>query len=66
MTLTFALNRLEEMQRLERCFMTHRGEVDLYAMAMELPEGVFREYCEIAREQRARKPVNRPPSSSRE
>ncbi len=51
--LTAVLEQLEEMQRLERCFMTPKGEVDLMDMAIELPADVFRQYVERAREWRA-------------
>jgi hypothetical protein len=52
----FNLDRLEEMQRLERCFMTPKGEIDLMEMSERLPEKAFREYCAMAREWRARRP----------
>lgn len=51
--MTELLEKLEEMKRLERCFMTPRGEIDLMEMSERLPEQAFREYCETAREWRA-------------
>lgn len=51
--MTELLEKLEEMTRLENCFMTPRGEIDLFEMSEQLPEYAFREYCAIAREWRA-------------
>lgn len=54
--MTDLLEKLEEMKRLERCFMTPTGEINLMEMSERLPEHVFREYCEMAREWRSRRP----------
>lgn len=54
--MTALLEKLEEMKRLERCFLTPMGDIDLFEMSERLPEGAFREYCEMAREWRSRRP----------
>lgn len=33
--------------------MTPTGDIDLMEISQRLPEGLFREYCEMAREWRA-------------
>lgn len=53
--MTELLEKLEEMKRLERCFMTPTGDIDLMEMANRLSELIFREYCEASREWRSRR-----------
>lgn len=60
------LEKLEEMKRLENCFMSPKGEIDLMEMSRQLPEQHFRAYCAWARECRQRrKTIDRPPLSHR-
>ncbi len=47
--------RRDEMKRLERCFTTPKGEIDLMEMSSRLPEPVFRGYAAWSRGQRAKK-----------
>ncbi len=47
------LEKLEEMKRLENCFLGVNGAIDLMEMSKRVPESLFREYTSMCREWRA-------------